>query len=244
MLNAERNHQIAVLIDPEKMVADLMHIEQWCLFIQKAKIDFILVGGSTVSNEQMHQVCQQIQRFSNTPLLLFPGSTEQICTFADGILLLNLISGNNPDYLIGQHIQAADLLWNSNLQIFSTSYVLIDGGSETSVQRISKTKAIDPTKIEYIQKVLKAGRLIGHKYCYLEAGSGALSSVPSEIIKNAKLIFDYVIVGGGIKTVSEIAEKHNAGANLVVIGNHLESNPQFFSEIQLYKENLLSETYK
>ncbi len=238
MLHPDSKNQIAVLIDPEKVAKDLSALSSFCALLDVQFIDFLFLGGSTVSALEMDLVIETIKANTQIPTLLFPGSQEQITEKADGLLLLNLISGTNPDYLISQHIKAADRLWSSKLQILSTSYVLIDGGIITSVQRISQTLPIPPKNTTFIRSVLRAGQLIGHQLCYLEAGSGAQNPVPSSLISMAKEIFNVVIVGGGIRSVSAIKERHLAGANLVVIGNHLETNPAFLAEIKAYKKNL------
>lgn len=231
---------IALLIDPEKVHGKWSVLATWCDQINHSGVDFVFVGGSTVSAIEMAEVCAELKKQLAIPLIIFPGGSHQLSADANGILLLNLISGDNPDFLIGHHRLAAHQLWESNLQIFSTSYLLIDGGKTTKVQQISNTKPILHSELDRLSSTLKAGRMIGHQLCYLEAGSGAINTVPSTFVNLAKSIYPFVITGGGIRSVEAIREKHQHGANLVVIGNHLEENPEFISEIKKYKESLIS----
>ncbi|HEY9124688.1 MAG TPA: geranylgeranylglyceryl/heptaprenylglyceryl phosphate synthase [Bacteroidales bacterium] len=220
---------VAVLVDPEKANAQsISKIVEQC---KKCKIDAIFIGGSLVS-ENPEQLISTIHQLTDIPVVLFPGSIIQISNNADAILLLSLISGRNPEYLIGNHVLAAKSLYNSNLQIIPTGYILIDGGNVTSVQYISNTTPIPANKPELVVATAIAGKLLGLKAIYLEAGSGANKPVSPEIISEVKKNIDIpIIVGGGIKTHAQFTEAANAGANLIVIGNSLESNPSKLSAI-------------
>ncbi len=241
-LNLNLSHQIAVLIDPEKVYHSLSSVEKWCSQIQDSQVDLVLVGGSTVTKEQIQVVCELLKQHLTIPLVLFPGSSQQITSIVDGVLLLNLISGDNSAYLIGHHVKAAPFLIKNKIPTLSTSYLLIDGGVQTSVERISKTTPLNPKDTEQIEHILYAGKLIGHQICYLEAGSGAKTPINKEIVEIAQSIFPFVIAGGGIRTIEKIRELHTAGANLVVIGNHLEENPTFINDLKMYKLNLSSDS--
>jgi putative glycerol-1-phosphate prenyltransferase len=164
--------------------------------------------------------------------VIFPGSADQIDEKADAILFLNLISGRNPDFLIGQQVSAAPKLMQSDLEIVPTAYLLIDGGLETSVQRISKTSPISQEDYELALNTALAGVMMGNSVVYLDAGSGAKLSIPSQWIQAMRNCIDCpIIVGGGIRNIEQIKEYQEAGASLVVIGNHLESNPSFLEDI-------------
>ncbi|PKP18129.1 MAG: geranylgeranylglyceryl/heptaprenylglyceryl phosphate synthase, partial [Bacteroidetes bacterium HGW-Bacteroidetes-23] len=161
---------------------------------------------------------------------LFPGNPSQISTFADGILFLSLLSGRNPDYLIEHHVNAVSLLKNTSLEIISTGYILIESGSETAVERISKTKPLDRNNVEYVCQTAKAGEYLGNKLIYLEAGSGAKLAVPLEMIKAvSQEISIPLIVGGGIRSQKAIQDAFDAGADLVVIGTAFENDTNFFN---------------
>ena len=163
------------------------------------------------------------------PILLFPGNSSQISQEADGILFLQLLSGRNPDYLIEHQIDAVPILEKTKLEIISTGYILIESGSETAVERVSKTKPLDRNKNDYAAQTAKAGALIGNKLIYLEAGSGAQKAVPLEMISTvAKRISVPLIVGGGIRSKDGIDAAYTAGADMVVIGTAFENDINFF----------------
>jgi len=166
---------------------------------------------------------------TSLPVVLFPGSAMQFAPNADGILFLSLISGRNPDFLIGQHVAVAPTVKQSGVEVIPTGYILIDGGSPTSVQYMSQTMPIPNTKPEIAVATAIAGELLGLKAIYLEAGSGAMVPVPAVLIQAVrKAITIPIIVGGGIRTREQYQSALDAGANLVVVGNGLEANPQLF----------------
>jgi len=226
--------QIAVLLDPEKITlndAFAQHLKA----IESAGVSFLFVGGSTVSYDEQKACVAFLKANSNLPLVIFPGSPDQIVDGADAILLLNLISGRNPDFLIGHHVAAVQRLHQMDLEIIPTAYVLVDGGIETAVQRVSKTQPIPHNNFELLQNTVLAGAMMGNHLVYLDAGSGAVQSVPKEwILQLSQEIELPIIVGGGIRDVASIEAYFSAGANIVVIGNHVESNPQFLEEINQY----------
>jgi len=170
-----------------------------------------------------------LKQKTTLPILLFPGNSTQISAEAHGILFLQLLSGRNPDYLIEHQIDAVPILEKTNLEIISTGYILIESGSETAVERVSKTKPLDRNNADYVAQTAKAGELIGNKLIYLEAGSGAQKAVPLEMIaKVAKRIVVPIIVGGGIRSKKGIEEAFTAGADMVVIGTAFENDLNFF----------------
>jgi putative glycerol-1-phosphate prenyltransferase len=197
--------------------------------INQSPATHIFVGGSLVLNDRIDDLILKIKQNCSLPILLFPGNPSQISGLADGILFLSLISGRNPDYLIEHQVNAVPLLKKTNLEIISTGYMLIDGGNETAVAKVSQTKPLDAKNSDYIVQTAQAGELLGNKMIYLEAGSGALNPIASEIIeKVSKNIQIPLIVGGGISDQATIQKAFDSGADMVVIGTAFENNLNFF----------------
>jgi putative glycerol-1-phosphate prenyltransferase len=229
ILSAKKESQklLAILIDPDKVEVD--GISVLAEKINQSPATHIFVGGSSFEGTHLDEIIIRLKEKIKLPILLFPGNPSQISAKADGILFLMLLSGRNPDYLIEHQINAVPILENTNLEIIPTGYILIESGAETAVERVSKTKPLSKTNIEYIAQTAKAGELIGNKLIYLEAGSGAQNAVSSEIIKNvSERISVPLIVGGGIRSKKQIDEAYLAGADLVVIGTAFENDINFF----------------
>ena len=228
----KNSKQIIVLIDPEKM--PLHTIKPLTSKINQAPISAIFIGGSYNHNTiNLDELILEFKKHTPLPIILFPGNYSQISHLADGLLYLNLISGNNPEYLINQHVKSAPNLRNSPLEIISTSYLLIDGGKKSSIQKISKTTPLNKHEIQKICDTAFAGQLIGHKLTYLEAGSGAIDPVPTTIIKAiTNQTTNPIIVGGGLKNHRDIETAFKAGADLVVIGTAFEKQPNFFNNFK------------
>ena len=221
--------QLAVLIDPDKM--EIEDISPFLNKINKTIATHIFVGGSEVDG-QIDDLILEIKAHTNLPIVLFPGDVNQISHRADGILFLSLISGRNPDYLIGKQIEAVKKLKNSNIEIIPTGYILIENGKVTSVEKVSATKPISVTELDLIKDTAKAGEYLGMKLIYLEAGSGAIKPVANEIIAKVKKTLNIpLIVGGGITSKKSFEEAVNAGADLVVIGTAFENDPLFFEHL-------------
>ena len=218
---------LAVLIDPDKF-----HIENTNSFIEKVNasmITHIFVGGSTVEENETDVLVTEIKKYTNLPIVLFPGDVSQIADKADAILFLSLISGRNPEYLIGKHVEAVSKLKNTHLEIIPTGYILIESGKKTAVEKVTHTKPISRNNIQTIIDTAVAGELLGMKLMYLEAGSGAKVPLTNKIISEVKKALQIpVIVGGGIKSKKEIDNAFDAGANLVVIGTAFEEDESFF----------------
>lgn len=219
-----RHRTLAILLDPEK--ADLSRLA----FTDACHPDYLFVGGSTGggTTEFVRKLKSQISNLqSPIPIILFPGNSSQFTPEADGILFLSLLSGNNPEYLINQQVKAARTIRESHMDFVPTAYVLIDGGVETSTMRVTGTKPLDPADINTIADTCIAAELMGKKAIYLEAGSGAKNPVSSEIIKAVRTKTSVtLIVGGGIRTPEAMKAAYDAGADVVVIGNHFESHPE------------------
>jgi phosphoglycerol geranylgeranyltransferase len=225
---SENKKLLAILLDPDKL--ELENISLLIEKINQSQVTHIFVGGSSFNGNHLDALIKELKSKINLPILLFPGNPSQISVEADGILFLQLLSGRNPDYLIEHQIESVPILEKTNLEIISTGYILIESGSETAVERVSKTKPLSRNNIEYVAQTAKAGELIGNKIIYLEAGSGAKNAVPLEMIKKvAEKIAIPLIVGGGIRSKAAIDDAFNAGADLVVIGTAFEKNHDFFS---------------
>ena len=215
---------LALLLDPEKANLDALPITDLC------HPDFIFVGGSTGGDttdfiRRLKSSISNIQ--SSIPIILFPGNSSQFSPEADGILFLSLLSGNNPEYIVGQQIKSARAVHDSHLDFVPTAYVLIDGGVETSTMRVTGTKPLDPKDVKTIVDTCIAAELMGKKAIYLEAGSGAITPVSTDIIKAVReAVSVTLIVGGGIRTPEAMNEAYRAGADIVVIGNHFEEHPE------------------
>ncbi len=224
--------KLAVLIDPDKHTDK--SLTEISIKSEKDGADFLLVGGSLLFSS-IDNAIAVIKENSALPVLLFPGNMLQITDKADGILLLSLISGRNPDLLIGNHVIAAPFLKGSSLEIIPTGYILVDGGKTTSVEYMSNTKPIPADKSDIVIATALAGELIGLKTIYLEAGSGALNPVNEEIVNRVKNNISIpLIVGGGIKDNITLENICRAGADVIVVGNAFEKDAgllKSFSEV-------------
>lgn len=221
---------LAILLDPDKLT-----VQNLPLIIEKINsntVDFIFVGGSNVDNGKTDTIVKGINKLTTIPIILFPGDFSQISNEADALLFLSLISGRNPEYLIGQQVKAVKKLKETSLEIISTGYILIDGGVKTSVQKISETTPISQSNMEDITMTAIAGELMGKQLIYLEAGSGATKAVSQEIIKKvSENISIPLIVGGGIRSKKQLENAYQNGADMIVIGTAFEKNNNILTSI-------------
>ncbi len=231
-----RKKMLAVLIDPDKYIGK--KLVKCVAEIEKVQPDFIFVGGS-LTFESISQTIELIKKETKIPVVLFPGNVNQFSENADALLLLSLISGRNPEYLIGQHVIAAPAIYRSNIETISVGYILIEGGSKTSVEYISNTTPIPAGKDEIAVATALAGEMLGNKSIYLEGGSGATNHVSSSMIKAVKKHISIpLIVGGGIRTEKDLSEVLTAGADIVVIGNALEKDINLMRNfVEIVKNN-------
>ena len=217
---------LAILLDPDKIKGE--SIVEIMAKINNSTADFVFVGGSTVQEQVTEDLVIKIKGLTSLPIILFPGNYNQITSHADAILFLSLISGRNPEYLIDQQVKAVPYLQKSELEIIPTGYVLIDGGKETSVQRVSKTKPILAKNIDEITNTAVAGMYMGNQLIYLEAGSGAFNPVDPSVIKSVRENLSIpLVVGGGIRSGTELSMAYKSGADVVVIGTAFEENSDF-----------------
>jgi putative glycerol-1-phosphate prenyltransferase len=172
---------------------------------------------------------------SKLPLVIFPGDAHQVSSKADALLYLSLISGRNPDYLIGHHVQSAQEVYAMDIEVIPTAYVLVDGGNLSSVAYVSQTTPIPRDHQSIIVNTSKAGLLQGKKLIYLDAGSGANESIPTSVIAEVSTLNSPVIVGGGIRSREKMGALRDAGANVIVIGNKLEEDLDFLLDIRDFK---------
>ncbi len=213
---------LAVLIDPEKYPED--NLLKVITAMESAMPDFVLVGGSLVSL-QTEEVIQSLKTNLKIPVILFPGSLLQLSRNADAVLFMSLISGRNPDLLIGNQVIAAPFLRKTNLEVLSTGYILIDSGQKTSVEYMSQTSPIPANKPDIAAATAMAGEMIGHQMIYLEGGSGAQNPVSKETIKAVRQSIQLpLIVGGGLNTKEKVQQACDAGADIIVVGNAFEKN--------------------
>lgn len=222
---------LAVLIDPEK--TSIEQLPTLVKLIHQSIATHIFVGGSTDQHNTIEPVIVALKKATMLPIIIFPGSANQVSKKADGILFLSLISGRNPEYLIEQQVQSAIQIKESSLEVLPTGYILVDGGKESAVERVSSSKPICQTNSELILRTALAGEFSGKKIIYLEAGSGAKTPVKSSIISLVKENLTIpIIIGGGIQTVHQLTTAYTAGADLVVIGTAFEKDPAFFNIIK------------
>ena len=220
------NRLLAMLIDPGKTPQDrLQELAEHC---DGSLPDVILVGGSGQMNVDLDGYINRIRElFVATPVIIFPGSIQQFSTNADALMFLSVISGRNTDCLIGQQVKIARRVRLSGIHTLPMGYILIDGGRESSVEKATCTRALSQSDPGLIVDTAVAGELLGMKYLYLEAGSGALYPVSPEIIRKVRNHTEaFLIVGGGIHTVEQMQQAYDAGADMVVIGNHFEQHPE------------------
>jgi len=216
--------KIAVLIDPDKPTD--VQILSIVAKANAADVDFFFVGGSLLTTDSLEHCIKIIKANSDIPVLIFPGNSLQISKYCDGFLLLSLISGRNPEMLIGRHVIAAPYLKLFGNEIIPTGYMLIDSGRPTSVSYMSDTTPIPHDKDDIAMCTALAGEMLGLKLIYLEGGSGAINPVSDSMISKVKQMINIpLIVGGGINTPEMAAEKAKAGADIVCIGTKFEEEP-------------------
>ena len=191
-----------------------------------------------ITDDCLDETLEYIKSNCTIPTILFPGSLYQINKKADAILFLSLISGRNPELLIGKHVLAAPILKKSGIEVLPTGYMLIDGGQPTTVSYVSNSLPIPNNKPKIAAATALAGEMLGLKLNFLDAGSGALTPITGEMIRAVKdKISVPLIVGGGLKKTVDVEAALNSGADLVVIGNRIEEDIDFLLDIKLALEN-------
>jgi len=228
---ANSHKSLAILIDPDKIpgISSFNKLIHQCV---ESQVDFFLVGGSLITSDKLNTIIKLIKERTALPVILFPGNFNHLSNQADAILFLSLISGRNPDLLIGQQVIAAPYIKNNNLEAISTGYILVDAGRATTVSYMSQTTPIPANKPEIAACTALAGQYLGLQQIYLDAGSGAEFPVPMEMIKEVKKQVDIpLVVGGGLNTSEKALQAVEAGADMIVMGNGIESSPNLVTEV-------------
>ena len=235
-----KKKKVAILIDPDKMNSE-NNLLPLLKKIDALKPTYIFLGGSTVDPIDFESCISTIKKNTSIPVILFPGSHQQISSLADGILFLSLISGRNPDFLIGHQVESAHIIKKMEIEVIPTGYLLVDGGKSSAVSYVSQTSPIPSDQITIAVNTAIAGEMLGMKALFLDAGSGAITPVSQEMIKAVRKNTTLpIIIGGGIKTTLEIESALGAGADLVVIGNRIEEDIDFLLDIKSLMQTELS----
>ena len=220
----------AVLIDPDKVNDDNM--KELIQLSTEAQVDYFFVGGSLVISTYLDECIQYIKANCEIPVILFPGSPAQVSKYADALLYLSLISGRNPELLIGQHVVSAPVVKQSGLEIMPTGYMVIDGGAPTTVSYISNAAPLPSDKNEIAMCTAMAGEMLGMKLIYMDAGSGAKRAISESMIQKVSSCIDIpLIIGGGITTPEKAYLNCKAGADIIVVGNAIEKDPGLIKDI-------------
>ena len=227
---SQSKKSFAVLIDPDKVNDN--SVEELIQLSLDAQVDYFLVGGSLVISSYLDECVQLIKKSCDIPVILFPGSPSQVSKYADALLYLSLISGRNPELLIGQHVVSAPFVKKSGLEIMSTGYMVIDGGAPTTVSYISNASPLPADKNEIAMCTAMAGEMLGMKLIYMDAGSGAKKAISESMIQKVASCIDVpLIVGGGITTAEKAYLNCKAGADVIVVGNAIEKDASLIKEI-------------
>jgi phosphoglycerol geranylgeranyltransferase len=220
----------AVLIDPDKV--NNHNMEQLISLAVAAQVDYFLVGGSLVISNYLDECLQLIKKHCTIPTILFPGSPSQVSKYADALLYLSLISGRNPELLIGQHVISAPLVKKSGLEIMSTGYMVVDGGAPTTVSYISNASPLPADKNEIAVCTAMAGEMLGMKLIYMDAGSGAKRAINENMIEKVAVSISVpLIIGGGIIEPEKAYRNCKAGADVIVVGNAIEKDSSLITEM-------------
>jgi phosphoglycerol geranylgeranyltransferase len=233
-----RKISIGLLLDPDKSSGE--SLRNILAIAEECHTDFILTGGSLTFNS-IDNLIDEVRNHCTLPVVLFPGNLLQLSLKADIIMLLSLISGRNPELLIGNHIIAAPYLKTVREKLVSVGYILINCGSLTSVEYISQTEAIPSDKPEIAVATALAGEMLGLGMIYLEAGSGASKPVPVSIVRAVREnVLIPIAVGGGICNINEIEEIFDAGADVIILGNGCEKNPELLRDACRVRDRIRS----
>jgi putative glycerol-1-phosphate prenyltransferase len=228
-----------VLIDPDKQnVRELLETVKIC---NESDVDYFFVGGSIITQGDMQKTTRLIKENSTKPIIIFPGNPDQISNYADAILFLSLISGRNPEFLIGHQVTAAPLIKKTNLEVIPTGYLLVDCGTTTTAIYVSDTNPIPHDNPEIAANTALAGEFLGLKLTYIDGGSGAKKCISTAMISKTKAALKGpLIIGGGIRTPEAAKEIYKAGADIIIVGNGAEKNRNLIKEIAAMKASFNS----
>lgn len=217
---------LAVLIDPD-FGQDEAALERTVQLACMARADLLFVGGSLLTSTAFDRCVELVKQWSDRPVVLFPGSPSQLSAHAHAVLFLSLISGRNPELLIGHHVTAAPTVKALGLEAIPTGYLLVDGGRSTTAHYVSQSLPIPHDKPGIAAATALAGELLGLRTIYLDTGSGAPRSVSPEMIAAVRATVDLpLIVGGGIRTAEQARQLCDAGADVLVVGTAFEEDPE------------------
>ena len=230
-IRRDRGAIAVALIDPDtkndEILLSMINLINDCDF------DIIFVGGSLISDNEFDRRLEFIKHNTNLPLVIFPGSSNQLSAHADAILYLSLISGRNPQYLIGEHVKSAPLIYNLSIETIPTAYILLESGIRSSVEVVSDTKPIPMEKHDIILAHALAGQYLGKSLIFLESGSGSKEHATCEIVSYLKPHLSIpIIVGGGVNTAESADMLVKAGADYIVTGSQIENLPSSTELIQ------------
>lgn len=227
LLNKALQTKLIILIDPDKYNQELVKLANDC------NVYCIFVGGSVLNKNILEKIVKSIKAITTIPVIIFPGDETQISKYADGILILSLLSGRNAEYLIGKHVKAAIKIRQSKLKAIPTGYILVDGGKKSTTQKVTKSKPLTDKK-EIVNTAI-AGELLGKQLIYLEAGSGATQTLTNSVIKAVKQNISIpLIVGGGIDSEEKVKKILLSKPDYIVIGNAFEKNPNLLTRIKSF----------
>jgi phosphoglycerol geranylgeranyltransferase len=222
--------QFALLIDPDS--ASISEVARLCESAVEAKVDMIFVGGSLMTNGSMDQVINSIHSNCNIPAVIFPGDPSQVSSSADAILFLSVISGRNPEMLIGRHVMSAPVLKRAGIEVIPTGYMLIDSGTQTTASYMSGTTPIPHDKNDIAACTALAGEMLGLNAIFMDGGSGAKNPISEEMIAAVRSQISVpLFTGGGIRTPEKALANCKAGADVIVVGNAIEKDPNLLSEL-------------
>ncbi|MDY0083270.1 MAG: geranylgeranylglyceryl/heptaprenylglyceryl phosphate synthase [Ignavibacteriaceae bacterium] len=218
----EKGAAYLVLLDPDKLSENRLNV--FLKHCEKSGVDGFLVGGSLMINGNFESFLKKVKINTTLPVIIFPGSITQVSSFADAILFLSVVSGRNPEHLIGKHVLAAPSVKKTGIEPISTAYILVESGSTTTAVYMSGSLPVPRNKPDIAAATALASEYLGMKFIYLEAGSGADNSIPNEMIKAVTSQCSIpVIVGGGIRSPKTAREKVDSGASIIVTGNYFEN---------------------
>ena len=223
-IRAARGAAAIALLDPDKKNDNgLLNMLQ---LVNESDFDAIFIGGSLISDNEFESRVEEVTNNTDLPVIIFPGSSSQLSQHADAVLFLSLISGRNPQYLIGEHVKSAPIIFNMKLEAIPTAYILLDGGVRSSVEVMSNTSPIPMNKHDIILAHALAGEYLGNRLVFLEAGSGAENHAASDVVSIiSKQLQIPIIVGGGINTPASARILVSSGAGYIVTGTKIEQNP-------------------
>lgn len=224
----EKGAAFFILLDPDKV--NLNKLEEFINISAESGVDGLLIGGSLMMSGNFEELVKKVKSLSSFPIIIFPGSITQVSSYADAILFISVISGRNPEHLIGKQVLAAPLIKKAGIEALGTGYILIDSGSTTTAVYMSGSFPVPRNKPDIAASTALAAEYLGMKFVYLEAGSGAQLSVPNEIVKSVSKVCSIpIIVGGGLRDPKDVADKVNCGASIIIAGNFFEDEKNWSS---------------